>query len=199
MKRANPTRNAPILTTLLAGAALLAGCAPPLPPPEPRGQLATGAATVSDGGEVLSPAVWSEEAYDPAERHLRHAARNRVHQWEHDRLAPALERFEEGACSAFLETTRPMCPMFGEIASVDETDGGVSIQPSDEVPLEAMMEHMRCHVEFASANDGPLAPSCPLYVPGVRVGREDGAIVLVGIDEAASREVQRRARLGRGF
>jgi hypothetical protein len=170
------------------------GCAPPLPPDGP--DRVHEPAAVSSKQAAPAAAGWSEEAYDPSERHLRHAARQREHAWQHERLGAALEQFGSGACGSFPPSTRPLCPLFGEIESVERTDTGVRIELGEGVPVEAVMDHMRCHAAFARTYPRAAPGQCPLYVEGVQVGRDGDAVVLVGLGAESIGEIHRRAAPG---
>jgi hypothetical protein len=169
------------------------GCAPPLPPDGP--DRIHERAAVSSKQAAPAAAVWSEEADDPSERHLRHAARQREHAWQHERLGAALEQLGSGACGSFPPSTRPLCPLFGEIESVERTDTGVLIELGEGCRwkpswITAVSRGVCAHPSARRAGPGPL------YVEGIQVGRDGDAVVLVGLGDESIGEIHRRAALG---
>lgn len=138
--------------------------------------------------------VYGLDAYDPSEPHL--AAAQRLHDLaaEHQAAAASLEAFEAEECARFPAATRVVCPLLGQLSGVDDIDGGVRLRFAEGVNLEAVADHLRCHVAFARTRGREGMSHCPMYVEGARVGADGGVTLTTGAGTEAVAELRRRAR-----
>lgn len=80
----------------------------------------------------------------------------------------------------------------GQIEAVEDIDGGVRITFHDGVPMQATVDHMKCHFAFARTEGYEGMQSCPLYLEGVLVeARDDGRSVELTTDNAEAVEALR--------
>ncbi len=114
---------------------------------------------------------WQPRTYNPTERHLAHATRHEAHAREHAEAARSLESFEDDQCGSFPHETRMVCPLIGQLASVEDIPGGSRVRFADGVDVNAAVAHIRCHLAFARSQGRAGMESCPLYLEGVRVSR----------------------------
>ncbi|MEQ8727467.1 MAG: hypothetical protein RLO52_19425 [Sandaracinaceae bacterium] len=136
-----------------------------------------------------------QDVYNPTSVHLAAAGEHADVAEQHRRAAEALEAFEAEQCGSFPPDTRALCPLLGQLAGAENTDGGVRLQFRADVNAEAVHAHVECHVAFARTHGRDGMDHCPMYVPGVRVERDEaGATLLLTDDEASIPLVRRRAQ-----
>lgn len=124
------------------------------------------------------------EVYNPTAQHLRTAKEHKSHSDQHRKAAQSLLSYKEQQCSKFPEETRSSCPLMGQIKAVEDVDGGVRITFNDGVPIQATVDHMKCHFAFARTQGYDGMPSCPLYLEGVSVeAQSDGQTVVMTTDK----------------
>jgi hypothetical protein len=114
---------------------------------------------------------WGADTYNSTERHLRHGERHRLHADAHEGAARELKTYEELQCGAFPVETRQLCPLLGQVESVEDVPGGVRIRFSEGVDVNAAVAHMRCHLAFARSKGRSGMDSCPLYLAGIEISR----------------------------
>jgi hypothetical protein len=134
--------------------------------------------------------------YNPTERRLAAADAHLRHAEQHERAAAALERFEDAQCGALPADTRAACPLLLEVVQIVNVPGGVRIVFTREVPLDAIVARMQCHLAYARTRGYDTADDCPLYVRGVRIERIPGlpAIDILARDPATIEQIRSRAR-----
>ena len=156
--------------------------------PDSRATLGTSTAATSD-------VFYGLDSYNPTEAHLGEAQALRDQAEQHREAAAALERYEDEQCARFPPATRPSCPLLGQVASVEDVDGGVRLHFVDGVRVDAVADHMRCHLAYARTQGRQGMDHCPLYLEGVSVERADDVVTLTtnaGAEGVA--ELRRRAR-----
>ena len=130
---------------------------------------------------------WVGSSYNPSERHLTHAKEHEAHAQKHRRAARSLEVFEEAQCGAFPPETRVLCPLLGQLDSVENIPSGSRIRFADGVDVDAAVAHMRCHIAFARSHSRVGMDNCPLYLEVVRVSRvgpgSEADFLVVGTNE----------------
>ncbi len=127
---------------------------------------------------------WGAGNYNPSQRHLRIAREHEALAQTHNEAAHFLEQFEEAQCGSFPPETRVLCPLLGQLVSVEDIPGGSRVRFVEGVDLNAAIAHMRCHLAFARTQAESGMDSCPLYLKGVRVsGVESGSEVDILIEE----------------
>lgn len=114
---------------------------------------------------------WGGRVYNPTARHRAHAEKHQAHAREHLDAARVLEGFEEAQCASFPSETRAVCPLIGQLVSVEDIPGGSRVRVADGVEVNALVAHIRCHLAFARARKREGMDTCPLYLEGVRVSR----------------------------
>ena len=145
------------------------------------------------GARRGTDADFGENVYNPTDTHRHAAERHRQHAEDHRSAAAELERFEEAECGSFPASTRPLCPLLGQVASTEPIPQGVRIHLSDESNVAAIEAHARCHLAFARTRGRQGMAECPLYVEGARMGRADaGAIEIVADDPSAAEQIRQR-------
>ena len=139
---------------------------------------------------------WDMQQYNPSAVHLLRSEDHRRQEREHLAAAKALESYEERQCKAFPRETRAMCPLLGQVAAVEDVEGGVRIRFHERVDVNAVMAHVRCHLGFAQARGRVGMDQCPLYLDGVRAQRVPRSrdIDLISDGEAGLEELRRRTR-----
>jgi len=137
----------------------------------------------------------TDVTYNPTEDHKQAAERKARHAQQHLAAAETLERFADRECKPFQPAVRAACPALGPIAAVEDIRGGVRLRLQPDMPIEAVLQHMRCHLAFAREHGWQPAPDCPLYLKGVDIHRSaDGtAIELIARDGKTAAELRRRA------
>jgi hypothetical protein len=138
----------------------------------------------------------SEVTFNPTQGHLDAADRLAKHAEQHLAAASELERYANQECKPFEPAIRAACPALGPIAAVEDIRGGVRLRLAPNMPIEAVLAHMRCHLAFAREHGWQPAPDCPLYLKGVDIRRSaDGAAIeLIARDGKTTDELRRRAR-----
>ena len=128
-------------------------------------------------------------------RHADEAARLAEHARAHEQAAADLESYEEGECRQFPPSTRAACPFLGAIR-VEDLPNGVRLHLPAEMPLDATLAHMRCHLAWARTRGYAPTARCPLYVRGTRIERAPSgdAVDLVSDEASVARRLQRLAR-----
>jgi hypothetical protein len=151
--------------------------------------------TMGTANAPTSESFYGPDLYNPTEVHLAEAQRHEDLAEEHRAAAEALEAYEEQECARFPPATRAACPLLGQLESVEDVEGGVRLRFAEGVPLDAVADHMRCHVAYARTRGREGMEHCPLYVEGAAVGTDDGAVTLTtDAGEEAVAELRARAR-----
>ena len=142
----------------------------------------------------IDDVTWPEDVYNPtsphkltAEAHLKMAAK-------HEAAAAALEAYEDGVCKKISKKVRGMCPLLGPVSSVEDIDGGVRMHIRDGVKLQAIVDHMNCHMAYARTEGHKGMDECPLYLKGLTVKAGDGIVDLVTSDSGTVDELRKRAK-----
>jgi hypothetical protein len=128
-------------------------------------------------GNAMAGVEFPVSVYNPTEGYLRQADEHRAHAKEHERAAAALEKFEEGECREFPESTRAACPLLGPVAKIDDVERGVRVTFASGTRVDAVVAHMRCHYAFSRAHGFDARVSCPLYMPGIQIEQAGAAAV----------------------
>ena len=84
-----------------------------------------------------------------------------------------LERFEAIECRDFPPSSRAACPLLGPLTSVDDIPGGVRARFSQGRRSTPSSRTCRCHYAYARARDFDVVASCPLYMRGIDIRRDD--------------------------
>jgi len=132
--------------------------------------------------------------YNPTEGHLAQAQQHQDLAAEHRAAAEELEAYEEHECARFPSQTRASCPLLGQVASVEDVDGGVRVVLSEGANAAAVADHMRCHLAYARTQGREGMDRCPLYVEGAAVDSEGDITLTTNAGDAAVAELRRRAR-----
>lgn len=134
--------------------------------------------------------------YTPLEGELAAAEVHRQYARDHARAADFLERFEATECREFPPSSRAACPLLGPLTGVDDIPGGVRARFKPGTPVGAVVAHMRCHYAYARARAFDVAASCPLYMPGIDIRRDDDpmAVDIVSRDADTAGKIRARSR-----
>jgi hypothetical protein len=134
--------------------------------------------------------------YTPLEGQLAAAELHRQHARDHARAADFLERFEAVECRDFPPSSRAACPLLGPLTSVDDIPGGVRAYFKPGTSVDAVVAHMRCHYAYARAREFDVVASCPLYMRGIDIRRDDDpmAVDIVSRDSATAAKIRARSR-----
>ncbi|MFU8805604.1 MAG: hypothetical protein ACNA8W_17455 [Bradymonadaceae bacterium] len=149
-------------------------------------------ASLSGENDVFYPV----EVYNPTEHHRDVATSHQRHAEQHRQAAQKLLSYEDNHCARFPAETRSSCPLMGQIKAVEDIDGGVRMTFHDGVPLQATVDHMKCHFAVARTEGYEGMPTCPLYLEGLSVETaDDGKSVTLTTDTAEAVEpLRKRAR-----
>lgn len=128
---------------------------------------------------------YAGEIYRPPGTDRAEALRHKDHARDHLAAAKTLETFEEKECAALPGETRPVCPLMGTIADVQDIDGGVSLQFTSDANKPAIIAHIKCHFAFGQTRGFEGMDNCPLYVKGLTVVEREGRLELTAPDEAS--------------
>lgn len=131
--------------------------------------------------------------FNPTLRHLYKSDELAEHARAHERAASEMEAFEEQECRAFPPATRAACPVLGPV-SVEDLPNGVRLHLPPQMPIDATLAHMRCHLAYARARGFAPTSTCPLYLRGTRIERHGDAIDLVSGDKQTAQRLQKLAR-----
>jgi len=143
---------------------------------------------LDDGG-------WSQYVYNPVLNHQSTAAEHREHASQHRAAARELDDFEKAECFAFDEDVRATCPLLGLSYRVEDIESGVRIEIEDEIPLDAVYMHMRCHYAFGRANGREGMTDCALYIMSLAIERSgERTLDLTTTDALLVGELRKRAR-----
>lgn len=152
-------------------------------------------ATTGSSSAPNSDLFYGPEVYNPTEVHRHASEEHRTLAEQHRAAAAALEAYEEQECGRFPAATRAACPLLGQVAEVEDVDGGVRIELAEEAMRDAVADHMRCHVAYARTQGREGMDQCPLYAEGASVTSDaDGVILTTDAGEEAVGELRRRAR-----
>ncbi|MEQ9077161.1 MAG: hypothetical protein RLP09_25090 [Sandaracinaceae bacterium] len=147
------------------------------------------------GQHGVDPALYyGIDVYNPTREHRRKARQHRLLAEQHRSAAAALEAFEEQECARFPPETRAICPLLGQLASIEDVEGGVRLRFADGVRENAIAAHMRCHLAFGRTHGREGMDLCPLYVDGASVGSNDGITLTTSAGDDAVAELRRRSR-----
>lgn len=147
------------------------------------------------GGGVTSGSDFPtyEAPFNATEGHRVAAEKHRKHAADHSAAADALKRFKEDACEGIAPDSRASCPLLGPVVAVDEIPTGVRISLRQGTDVEALVEHIRCHLAFGNTRGREGMDRCPLYLPGIQVHRVGTLVVeLSTLDHASVRPLQQR-------
>jgi hypothetical protein len=140
--------------------------------------------------------TWAS-SFNPTDEHRDNAARIEQHAQEHLAAAAELESFADQACRPFAPRVRAACPALGPIAFVENIRGGVRMHLQRDMPLDAVIAHMRCHLAYAREHGYLQVPDCPLYLRGVEIrpAADGSGVELIARDRDTIDELRRRARV----
>ncbi len=149
----------------------------------------------ADEQESLATHVYSASEYDPTDARLAVAEEHRDHAEAHRRQAERLRAFENAQCAEFSESARSACPFLLGLREIEDVDGGVRVVFDSDAPIDAIVDHIRCHLAFVAAQGDEGIEDCALYVPGAAVQELDGVVVLTTDQPDQVAELRRRVRL----
>lgn len=138
--------------------------------------------------------VYTVEVYNPTEHHRDSAKQHQRHAEQHRQAAQKLVSYEEKHCAKFPEETRSSCPLMSQIKAVEDVDGGARITFREGVPMQATVDHMKCHFAFARAQGYEGMKSCPLYLEGVSVEADGQSVTLTTDKPEAVEPLRKRSR-----
>jgi hypothetical protein len=156
--------------------------------------LSSPAAGLGREGPAIFPlAIYAP--FNPTLRHVYRAEELSAHALAHEQAAAELEAFEERECAQFPPSTRVACPMLGPVR-IEDLPNGVRIYLPAQMPVDAVVAHMRCHLAWARTRGYAPTATCPLYLKGTEIRRApgEGAVDLVSSDGTTARRLQRLAR-----
>ncbi len=190
--------------TLLAISALLAACSGPQDPAaedltadehEAEAEREEAAAEEDENLATRSGSMYSLDVYDPSDSRLALAAEHRDHAEAHRQQAEALRAFENAQCEEFPESARSACPFLLGLREIEHIDGGANIVFDDDAPIDAILDHIRCHLAFVGAQGAEGIDDCALYVPGATARKEGNVIVLTTTEADHVAELRRRVHV----
>jgi len=146
-------------------------------------------------GEQGENVIYGPADYNPAESELSQAEEHRAHAQAHRDRAAALLAFEDAECSRFTESARSACPFLLGLESVEDVDGGASLTFGEAQNIDAITDHIRCHLAFVGAQGDEGIEDCALYVPGATLNREANVLVLRTDQGDQVAELRRRVRV----
>ena len=128
-------------------------------------------------------------------RHLYKAEELTAHARAHEAAAAELEAFEEKECAEFPPSSRAACPVLGAVR-VEDLPNGVRLHLPAQMPVDATLDHMRCHLAWARTHGFAPTATCPLYLRGTQIRRAPGldAVDLVSDEPATAKKLQQLAR-----
>ena len=129
-------------------------------------------------GAASHQAFHGTDVYNPTAHHAVAAEAHREHAQEHRARAGALRAFEDAECSQFPAETRASCPLLLGLQSVEDIDGGSQLTFDPETDFGSVIDHLRCHVAFASAQGREGINHCALYVHGAEIHVEEHIVTL---------------------
>ena len=136
---------------------------------------------------------FGEVVYNPTAHHRGAAQRHQRHSEDHLAAAQALEQFEEGECASFPPTTRAVCPLLGQVASIEEIGNGSRVHLATGVNTDATATHIRCHLAYARSQGREGMDRCPLYLQGVQSRKSgESAVDLTVDDDSLLGELRKR-------
>jgi hypothetical protein len=187
---------------LLAMAALLAACGGPQDPAtenltaeEHEEEAEREEAEAAENERLAVRTGYSIDVYDPADSRLALAAEHREHAEAHRRQAEALRAFEDEECGEFPESARSACPFLLGLREIEDIDGGVQVVFDVDAPIDAIVDHIRCHLAFVAAQGAEGIDDCALYVPGATVRKEGNMVVLTTDQADYVAELRRRVHV----
>jgi len=124
---------------------------------------------------------------------VRESRRLRALAREHEAAAGALVAFEAVECAAIPPAERAPCPLLGVVEGARQVEGGVTLTLADGADIGGILRHARCHIAFGRRRGREGMASCPLYVEGAEIERDDGRLLLRTTLPSAVEEVRRRA------
>lgn len=138
--------------------------------------------------------IYTTEVYNPTEHHRASADQHQRHAEQHRQAAQKLLSYEQAQCVQFPKETRSSCPLMGQIKAVEDVDGGARITFHEGVPMQATVDHMKCHFAFARAQGYEGMKSCPLYLEGVSVEADGQSVTLTTDKPEAIEPLRKRSR-----
>jgi hypothetical protein len=190
--------------TVLAMTALLAACSGPQDPAtedltaeehEAEAEREEAEAAENERLAARSGSMYSLDAYDPSDSRLAIAAEHRDHAEAHRRQAEALRAFENEECGEFPDSARSACPFLLGLREIEDVDGGARVVFDVDAPIDAILDHIRCHLAFVAAQGSEGIDDCALYVPGATVQKQGNSIVLTTDQADHVAELRRRVRV----
>ncbi len=154
--------------------------------------VASPTASFGREGPVLFP-LTIYAPFNPTMRHLYKAEELAAHARLHEQAAAELEAYEEKECAEFPPATRAACPVLGPVR-IEDLPNGVRLHLPAEMPLDATLDHMRCHLAWARTRGFAPTTTCPLYLRGTEIRRAENAVDLVSDDPKVAHRLQRLAR-----
>lgn len=139
---------------------------------------------------------YTTEEYNPTVRHLEEAETHEEHAKQHEQAAQKLVGFENEHCEKFPEESRAQCPLMGQVRAVEEVDDGAKLMVAEEVDLDAIEDHMRCHFAYARTVGYEGMDTCPLYLEDLSIdsSEEDHAVFIRTSDASNVEQVRQRSR-----
>jgi hypothetical protein len=145
---------------------------------------------------ALTPrTAYGADVYDPSEARLIMAAEHREHAEAHRLQADALRAFENDRCAEFSESARSACPFLLGLREIEDIDGGAKIIFDTDAPIDAIVDHLDCHLAFVAAQGSAAIDDCAIYGPGATVRREANRVILVTDQPDHVAELRRRVRV----
>ena len=153
--------------------------------PDPRERVTTQSAgpngRTTGLGTQPTPSVTRDRV--AAEGHAKAAA-------EHAAAAEELAQFDGLKCRHMPPRGRALCPLLGNLKSVEPIVGGARIRFVENGYFDILVMHILCHRQFADARGRASMERCPLYLPSVTVDVEGEAVILKTTPEQSGELVE---------
>jgi len=133
--------------------------------------------------------------YNPADAELAQAEEHRAHAQAHRERAEALRSFENAECSHLTESARSACPFLLGLQGVEDIEGGAKLIFGEAQNIDAIADHIRCHLSFVASRGDEGIEDCALYVPGATLHRDANVLILRTDREDQVAELRRRVRV----
>ncbi len=132
--------------------------------------------------------------YNPTDRHKKISAQHQALAKQHAAAADELNGFKEQECAEVGEDIRHLCPFIGTVNRVERTKRGARLYFKEDVDVNQLYTHARCHHAFGAHGGYENMPDCPLYMKNVSMELDDdNSIVLSSKEDGAAEEILRRA------
>ncbi len=133
--------------------------------------------------------------YNPTDYHRQQAQSHQEHARQHETAAAALEQFEEEECASIHKKVRHLCPFIGTVEKIEETGNGARLFIRDDVNIDGVLAHARCHHAYGAKQGHVDMPACPLYLKRVTIEKtDDGAIEILSDDPTTAKEALERSK-----